>query len=354
MNAVRRWLASAAAALWVAGVASAAVTDALPPEGSEGSPDAVAGEAADAPPALRFDGPLELQDTFLPAQLRYQAYSESARTLLHGEWAVRVSTDWTNHLAQTDTYLFDGESVTSTLRVRHAPFPRLELGIDVPYTVRFDGTLDRFIEQVERSLDARVDSRFFLPRNEYFALVVDERGRQPILVEPEENGLGDISLRVKGQLTQAGPLGLDASVALALAVPTGQPSFGGEGVSPSLGLHLQRPFASLNPFAGVSVTYYSDAMADGLRLAPYRTMTYAGFEWRPWRWFGFVFETQLYTALTRTNPPLNEPAYYYAGGLRFYLTEQTMLELGAVENFGVVENRNSSDVTFKSSLGVRF
>lgn len=332
------WLHAAAAAADPAAAAA--------PESAEAE--------SDVPAPFRFDGPMELQDTFLPAQLRYQAYSESAATLREGEWAVRATADWTNNLAQTDTYLFDGEAVSSTLRFRYAPLRHLEIGLDVPYTARFDGTLDRFIEQVETSLDARVEARFLLPRNEYFAFVVDEPNRRPILIQPKEDGFGDISLRVKGQLLEDGPLGFDASLAFALGLPTGQASFGGEGVSPSLGLHLQRPFAHLNPFAGVAVTWYSDAVAQELRLAPYRTMTYAGLEWRPCSFFGLVLETQLYTALTRTNPPLNQPAYYYAGALRFYVTPHAMLELGAAENFGVIENRNSSDITFKSSLRLRF
>lgn len=303
---------------------------------------------------MRFDGPMELQDGFLPAQLRYQSYPESAETLRPGEWAARVVVDWSNHFAQTDTYLFDGESVTSTLRIRFSPLRRVEFGIDVPYTVRFDGTLDSFIEQVETSLDAMVDARYLLARNQYVAVVVSQDHTAPLLVEPQEHGFGDISLRVKGQVLEKGPLGVDASINFALALPTGQPSFGGEGVSPSIGLHLQRRFAHLNPFAGAAITYYSDSMADGLKLAPYRTMAYVGLEWRPWRWFGAVIEGQIYTALTRTNATLDQPAYYYAGALRFYPTEYLIVELGAVENLGLIDNLNSTDITFKGSLGVRF
>jgi hypothetical protein len=303
---------------------------------------------------MRFDGPMELQDSFLPAQLRYQSYPESAETLERGEWAARIVVDWSNHFAQTDTYLLDGESVTTTLRVRHAPFRRVEFGIDVPYTVRFDGALDSFIEKVETSLDSQVDARYLLARNQYVAVVVSQDHTAPILVQPQDHGFGDISLRLKGQVLDEGPLGIDASINFALALPTGQSSFGGEGVSPSMGLHLQRPFAHLNPFAGAAITYYSDATADALKLAPYRTMAYVGLEWRPWHWLGAVIEAQLYTALTRTNPTLDQPAYYYSGALRFYPTENVIVELGGVENVGVIDNLNSTDITFKGSIGTRF
>ncbi len=343
-----------AVAIAVALDPSAARADEGGPPVSDAPPDAAEVTPPEQPKPMRFDGPMELQDTFLPAQLRYQSFPESAETLRVGEWAARLVADWSNHLAQTDTYLFDGESVTNTLRVRYAPLRHLEFGVDVPYTVRFDGTLDSFIEQVEESLNAQVDARFLLPRDRYFAFVVDENHRGPILIEPEDNGLGDISLRVKGQVLEDGPLGLDAAINFALALPTGQTSFGGDGVSPSLGLHLQRRFEYLNPFAGAAITYYSDARADELKLAPYRTMAYTGLEWRPWHWLGLVVEAQFYTALARTNPTLNHPAYYYAGAFRFYPTDHMILELGAVENLGLIDNKNSTDVTFKGSLGVRF
>src|SRR3954471_19641555 len=81
-------------------------------------------------------GPTELQDTFLPSQLRYQAYPETAVVLPRGDWRVNVTVDWTADLAQTDTYLFDGETISTTLKVRQSPFPNWEFGLDVPYTTR--------------------------------------------------------------------------------------------------------------------------------------------------------------------------------------------------------------------------
>src|SRR6266540_2437607 len=113
--------------------------------------------AADSP---YFLGPTELQDTFLPSQVRYQCYAETAEVLGKGDWRVNVTADWTAHLAQTASYLFDGESVTSTLKVRHSPFQNWEFGFDLPYTVRMNGVADEFIEYVETYLNAKVDARY--------------------------------------------------------------------------------------------------------------------------------------------------------------------------------------------------
>jgi len=41
-------------------------------------------------------------------------------------------------------------------------------------------------------------------------------------------------------------------------------------------------------------------------------------------------------------------------GFRFYLPWRTTLETTVVENFGAIENRNSSDVSFHFALGWRF
>jgi hypothetical protein len=87
-----------------------------------------------------FGGPIESQDVFLPAQLRPQSYPASVEVLPPGVFSVRSVVDWTNHLAQTDRYLFDGESVSTVLRFRYAPWQRVEVGIDVPYTNRIAST----------------------------------------------------------------------------------------------------------------------------------------------------------------------------------------------------------------------
>jgi hypothetical protein len=310
-----------------------------------------ADDADDVGDLPRYHGPLELQDNFLPAQVRHQPVPESARVLPRGGFEARVVGDWTNHLAHTDTYLFDGESVTTTLRLRGSPFDDVELGLDFPWTDRFEGTLDRFIEFVERSADSMVEDRFNLPRDQYEAIILDDRG-MPRLILDEENGVGDLTLRVKGQLLRTESHGLDLALAGHLALPTGEDTFGGEGLSPGLGLHLQRPFRLLNLFLGGVIQYHSDAREQDFRLAAWRPMGYAGFEWRPARWFGFLGEYQLYGPLARSERLLDDNAHYAAGAFRFYIGSGTLIELMVVEN--LIENENSSDVTFKLALGQRF
>src|SRR3954464_7540698 len=145
-----------------------------------------------------FLGPTELQDTFLPSQLRYQSYPETALVLPKGDWRVNVTVDWTAHLAQTDTYLFDGESITTTLKLRHSPFARWEFGLDVPYTTRINGVADEFIEYVETTLNAKVDARYALPRDRYNAYVAGPTGTA--LTLKKASGLQDITLRSKYQI----------------------------------------------------------------------------------------------------------------------------------------------------------
>lgn len=301
-----------------------------------------------------FGGPIELQDVFLPAQLRPQAYAESAALLPEGDFGVRLVVDWTNHLAKTDTYLFDGESVTSTVRLRYAPWQRLELGLDVPWTTRFNGTLDPLIESVETALDARVQARFELPRASWTALVVRSDGTRQLRMY-ERSQLGDISLRGKLALVRAAAQGYDLALVTSLGLPTGGDTFGGEGVTLALGLHAQLPFETVALFAGATLQHHSDAVEQDFPLAPWRWMTYAGAEWRPWRsWLGLVAEYQVYGPIARSNRPLNHLAHYYAGGLRLHLPYRVTLEATVVENLGLIENRNSSDVTFHFGAGWQF
>lgn len=301
-----------------------------------------------------FDGPIQLQDVFLPAQLRPQSYPESADVLPKGGFSVRTVVDWTNHLAQTDNYLFDGESVSTVLRLRYGPWERFEVGVDVPWTSRFDGTLDPFIEAVETGLDQEVQARFELPEDNWTAIAVRDDGSRTLQMD-DGNGVGDISLRGKYALVRQYH-GFDAAVVASLGLPTGASTFGGEGVTPGLGVHAQwPPFETVNLFGGATLQYHSDATEQEFQLAPWRWMTYAGAEWRPGQsWFGVIAEYQIYGPLARVDDPLTDPSHYYAGGFRFYLPWRVTLETTVVENVGAIENRNSSDVSFHFAASWRF
>ncbi|MDX1952482.1 MAG: DUF3187 family protein [Verrucomicrobiota bacterium] len=324
----------------ILGAASILLAAMLVAEGSEFNPPTV------------LLGPTELQDTFLPSQLRYQSYPESAEVIAPGQWLANVTVDWTAHLAQTDTYLFDGESVTSTLKVRHSPMKRLELGVDIPYTVRVNGTADRFIEFVETTLDAKVDARFALPRDTYQATLASPDGTGMVLKKGSD--LSDITLRLKYQLAGREEACVDLAAVATLSLPTGGSTFGGDGISPGLGLHVQKPVGKWNFFLGLAGNYYSDDLEQNFEFNDFRGMTYAGLSWRLFKRVAAVGEYQIYSPFAPRNSPLDEIAHYYSITGRFFITEKITFEAGIVENVGTIENRNSSDVTFKFALAGLF
>jgi hypothetical protein len=58
--------------------------------------------------------------------------------------------------------------------------------------------------------------------------------------------------------------------------------------------------------------------------------------------------------LSRVDVTIPHLSHHYAGGFRFHLPWRTTPETTVVENFGVIENRNSRDVSFHFALGWRF
>jgi hypothetical protein len=299
-----------------------------------------------------FLGPTELQDTFLPSQLRYQSYPETAVVLPKGAWRVNVTVDWTADLAQTDTYLFDGETITTTLKTRYSPAAKWEIGFDVPYTARVDGVADRFIEFVETTLNAKVDARYALPRDTYNAYIAGENGTALTFKKRQE--FQDITLRGKYQILEARDEWVDMAAVATMSLPTGGRNFGGRGISPGLGVHIQKPLKYINFFVGAAGNYYSDTQEQTFRFNEWRGMTYGGAELKPFSWAAAVFTYQVYTPFAPANHPLDEMAHYYSVMGRFWLGKRVNFEAGVVENVGLVENRNSSDVTFKFSLTAHF
>ncbi len=171
----------------------------------------------------------------------------------------------------------------------------------------------------------------------------------------EEDGFNDISLRAKRSLLRFEQSGLDLSAVATLALPTGNETFGGQGIAPGLSFHVQKPlFAWLNLYAGAAGVYYSDHNEQGLQLEPVRGLAYGGAAWKPFKWGELLFLYQVYSPFARSNEPLDESAHYYAVTGRFFLGRQLTFEAGVVENVGLIENRNSSDVTFKFALAAHF
>lgn len=309
----------------------------------------VAAWAAEAP---FFLGPTELQDTFLPSQLRYQSYPESAVVLPKGDWRANVTVDWTADLAQTRTYLFDGETITHTIKLRQSPIQNWEFGLDVPYTRRIDGVADRFIEFVETTLNAKVDARYALPRDTYNAYIAGPNGT--VLTLKKGQDFQDITLHAKRQILEHDSNWLDFAAVGTLSLPTGGNTFGGDGISPGLGLHFQKPLRHFNYFMGGAGNYYSDTREQKFEFNSWRGMAYAGAEWKPLSWGALVFTYQMYSSYASSNSPLNNPAHYYSVLGRFWIYHRWTFEAGVVENLGLIENRNSSDVTFKFSLTGHF
>lgn len=308
--------------------------------------------AASAAENPKFLGPTELQDTFLPSQVRYQSYPETAAVLPKGDWRVNATVDWTAHLAQTTTYLFDGESVSSTLKIRRSPFDDWEFGVDVPHTVRTEGVADEFIEFVETFLNARVDARYALPRDTYNSYIAGPNGT--VLTLNKGHDFQDITLRAKYQVLRSDAQWLDMAAVATMSVPTGGNTFGGEGTSPGLGLHMQKPLKYINFFVGGAGNYYTDRTEQLFSFNPWRGMAYGGAELKPLSWAAVVFTYQIYTPFASRNPPLDEIAHYYSVMGRFWIAKRFTFEAGVVENVGLIENRNSSDVTFKFSLTGHF
>jgi hypothetical protein len=301
----------------------------------------------------RFIGPTELQDSFLPTQLRYQAYPESTAALPQGDWRVNVTVDWSNDLARTGTYLFDGETITHTLKVRQSPAKHWEFGFDVPYTRRIDGVADEFIEFVETTLNAKVDARYQLPRDTYNSYIAGPNGT--VLTFRKASSFQDTTFRAKYQFLDSteGDC-VDMAAVGTFTIPTGGENFGGHGVSPGLGLHVQKPVSKyLNLFIGGAGNYYSNSREQLFVFDDWRGMGYLGGEGRV-GWFGLAVMYQVYTPFAPENAPLNASAHYYSVMGRFFLGKNVTFETGVVENLGQFDNRNSTDVTFKFSLTAHF
>jgi hypothetical protein len=296
----------------------------------------------------------------LLAQPRLTLPALSPHTTRRGAWALQLSALWANSFSWTQDeegeepedrrFLIDGEALSLDLTVRRGLGRNLDVGLRVPFQARGGGVLDGFIDGWHRLAHTPTGT----PRLPEGRLSRGGRdhGARPLLLErrhrprPRRPGL-ETRWRVRdGERNSA-----SVAVVGRVSLPRHQP-FGPSGVGGGGQVVVDAPIGrSFDLYGGVGFTAQGRGPLRGVEYAPVRGHAFVAVEWRPFRRFSLVGETNAASRLVENVD--SYPGVHWIVNVtgRIDLGERARLDLGFTEN--LISQLTTTDFAFYVAFALR-
>jgi hypothetical protein len=307
-------------------------------------------------------GPDEIRDEHLFAQPRLTLPPASPHVNPEGAWTLRVAALCSNSFSWSQDvpgeqpairqWLIDGEALTLDATVRRGVSRHLDVGVRVPLRSRSGGMLDGVIDAWHGFFHLPSDHRPEFRRDAFRVegLTTDER---PFSWTHSSGwGLGDVELETRARLRDGGQSGASFAVVGRASLPTGSGPFAGNGVGAGAQLVTSLPLdAHAWLYAGFGATLQGPGPVAGVEYAPRRIQGFLAVEWRPWRRFSFVAETDAASRLV-TNVE-GYPGIHWMLNVtgRIQLGRRSRVDLGFTEN--IMDQRSTTDFALHLALVVR-
>lgn len=149
---------------------------------------------------------------------------QSAALATTGRLKFDVNAELTNHaddgVAGNELFIIDGETYALNLSLRHRPWQRLEVGVDLPVVAHQEGFLDNIIKEWHDVLGVSNSNRAGPKDQLYFLYEVNDVAQYEIT--SSTFGLGDIQLTAAIPLKEATPEnGSALAIRTSVKLPTG-------------------------------------------------------------------------------------------------------------------------------------
>jgi hypothetical protein len=315
-------------------------------------------EASPADPAAQSEpgdpeGPPEIRDEHVFAQVRLTLPATTALTVAGGRWTIRTAGLWSNSFSWSQTqagehpndrrYLVDGETATADLTLTRGIGHGLDLSLRLPWRWRGGGHLDGLIEWWHSTFHLKTGSRDAFLRNAFRADGRTEQGNYFSWDGAVGTGLGNVEVAARRRLV-AEPNGWAVALIGRLSLPSATGVF-----TPSTagGLQLVATRRFARPFnldLGVGGTVESTDEILGVNYEPVRGHAYAALAWRALPSVTLHLETDAATRLVSNveHYPGTHWLVNATGALR--LSRSLRMELGLTEN--ILSQGCTTDVAF--------
>jgi hypothetical protein len=307
-------------------------------------------------------GPEEIRDEHLFAQPRLTLPPVSPHLNGAGRWTLRIAALCSNSFSWRQDapgeqpavrqYLIDGEALSLDATVRRGLTRDLDVGLRIPVRSRGGGMLDGMIDAWHGFFHLPDDHRPEFRRDAFRMEGVTQDERPFSWTHRSGWGLGDAELETRWRLRDGGRSGASVAVVARVSLPTGSGPFAGNGAGAGAQLVTSLPLdAHAWLYAGVGTTLQGRGPVAGVAYAPQRIHGFLAVEWRPWRRFSFVAETDAASRLV-TNVE-GYPGIHWILNVtgRIQLDRRSRIDLGFTEN--VMDQRSTTDFGLHLALVLR-
>lgn len=318
--------------------------------------------APSASPADLPRGPSEIRDVHLLAQPRLTLPALAPWTTRPGAWSVQATALWGNSFSWTQDdageepedrrFLIDGEALALDLTVRRGLGPNLDAAIRVPFHWRGGGVLDGFIDWWHRAAHVPDGDRPYFLTDAFRVEGVTTDGESFSWNEATGSGLGDVELEARYRIRDGLSTSPSAALVARVSLPTATGPFDGGGLGGGGQLVADVPLSpSFDLYGGVGFTAQDPGPVRGIEYAPVRAHTFVAVEWRPWRRFSLVAETDAASRLVENVD--SYPGVHWIVNVtgRIDLGERTRLDLGFTEN--IISQLTTTDFAFYVAFALR-
>jgi hypothetical protein len=306
-------------------------------------------------------GPAEIRDEHLLAQPRLTLPAASAATLEAGRWKLEAGGLWSNSFAWTQdepgenpaerAFLVDGESLTLDLTVRRGLRPGWEMGLRLPLRWRGGGVMDEGIDVWHRWLHLPDGDRPDFLSNAFRVEGLLQEGEFFSWSKERGTGLGNLELETRWRIS--GPED-EATFTLAgrLALPTGTGAFDDHGAGAGLQLLTSAPLSTrFDLHAGLGGTLQSRGPVERIEYEPFRFHAFVAVEWRPWRSFSLVAETNAASRLVSNIQSYPGTHWLLDVSGKRSLGRSAEIVVGFTEN--VVSQQATTDFALHAAISLR-
>ena len=269
---------------------------------------------------------------------------------------VALSSNYAVNENSREHIILDGETTRFTVAARYGLFPRMELGVKIPYISHNGGFFDGFIESYHSAFGFPNGGRDQAPQNRLLYRYRRD-GVEKIRIDSSGSGIGDVMLTTAFPLYEEKNQGMTINAALKL--PTGDSDqLRGSG-STDLSLWLNEGIGGT--FAGGNLASYGSAgilfMTKG-NVLPDQQKRWVGFGslgigWAPLNWLSFKVQADAHTPFFSDSDlkEISATAVQLIIGGTISFSERVALDIGVSEDLTV---NTSPDVAFYFTLRTRF
>jgi hypothetical protein len=269
---------------------------------------------------------------------------------------VALSSNYTVNENSREQIILDGETTRFTVAARYGLFPRMEVGVKIPYISYNGGFLDGFIESYHGAFGFPNGGRDQAPKNRLLYRYRRD-GVEKIRSDSSGAGIGDLQLTTAFPIYEETNQGMTLNAALKLPTGDSDQLRGSGSTDLSLWLHerIGGEFASGNwaSFGSAGILF----MTEG-NVLPDQQKRWVGFGslgigWAPLNWLSFKAQADAHTPFF-SDSDLKEiaaDAVQLIVGGTISFSERTALDIGVSEDLIV---NTSPDVAFYFTLRTRF